>query len=81
MSHFIYLESILGTRYRSEVTSLGLGLRRFEMQKRLSGWGYEVSWDVCHRWLPRYVTTRRLKDASVAEFELHRDHVFPRYTI
>ena len=48
------IEAACGERYRREVSDLGLGLQRREMQEKLESWGHAVTREGCTVWLQRY---------------------------
>ena len=60
------LEKACGFRYRREVTDLGLGFNRTEMQQTLLSWGFQVSRTACDQWLKRYRIGEGGVDGSAA---------------
>ena len=59
------VEQACGERYRKQVSDLGMGHGKREMQKRLYVWGYDATKQACKDWLQRY----RLGDGQWTELQ------------
>ena len=67
-----HIEQTCGSRYRTEVTDLGLGISQAHMTQRLLSWGYRASRPACEKWLAMYRLGAGVRDGNVAILALSR---------
>ena len=67
------VETSVGTRYREELSDVGLGLGYRDMIEKLAEWGYDVGPTVCRNWFGMYrLGDTSFKDGCAALYALSR---------
>ena len=69
------VEKACGSRYRKEVTDLGLGFAAREMVSKLRTRGYDASREGCQEWLRKYRLCDGAKDGGVGVYVLSCQHL------